>query len=144
MSIKDLLENESPLEIDKVLILNAKDFCLREDFRLATLDAVIALETVLYKYIREQGKKVGITNEDIERFIRDVGLTGNIKVVLKLLTKGLAQLDDDTLGCCKGAITTRNDIVHRGLIEVPPKETEIRIVCIEKMISYLKRLLQSD
>jgi hypothetical protein len=142
IQIRTLLKEDGKMDIDKILILNAKDAALKEDFRLATIEAVTALETVLYDFIRKRGEKLGISNDDIERFIKDVGLTGNVKVVLVMLTEELEQVDEETLSCCKGAITTRNDILHKGLMEVPSTDTEKRILGIEKMISYLKKLIK--
>jgi len=74
-------------------------------------------------------------------FVKTVGLTGNISVVLKLLTKDLEQIDDETIFVCKGAITCRNKILHKGLREVYSTDTETRIIKIEKMTDYLQRLI---
>jgi len=132
------------MDISKILLMNAKDAVLLEDFRLATLEAVTALETVLYRLIQERGEKIGISKEKLEDFIVKVGLTGNVEVVLKMLTEGLEQIDTDILELCKGAITTRNNILHEGLMDVPATETEKRILGIEKMILYLQKLLETS
>jgi len=60
-----------------------------------------------------------------------------------MLTKGLEQIDDETIATCKGAITTRNKILHEGLREVYSTDAEKRIAAIEKMLEYLGRLSQS-
>lgn len=139
--LKNILENESELSVDKILILNAKDACLQEDFRLAIIEAVTALEMVLYSFIRRQGNELKIPKENLKRFIIDVGLTGNILVVLKMLTKGFEQIDMDTLRKCKGAIKIRNKVLHEGFRNVTSTDTEERIIAIEKMIAYLNRLM---
>lgn len=141
--INALLKGESKQDISKILLMNAKDAVLMEDFRLATLEGVTALETVLSGFIRKRGEQTGISKEKLEDFIVKVGLTGNLEVVLRMLTEGLEQIDGDTLELCKGAITTRNNILHEGLMDVSPTETERRILSIEKMILYLQRLLES-
>jgi len=141
LELKNYLENEYTLDISNILLLNSKDACLQEDFRLATIEAVTALEIVLYRFFRKQSKKLGIPDERLNEFIVNVGLTGNINVVLKMLTKDMEQIDDETIPTCTGAITARNKILHEGLHEVIPNETEKRIISIEKMIAYLKRLI---
>ena len=81
------------------------------------------------------------TSEDeLENFIVKAGLTGNFRIVLKMLTEGLTQPDEEVIEWCSGAITTRNKILHKGVREVSPSETEYRIKNIEKMINYLTRI----
>jgi len=139
--LRNLLANESEINASQVFILNSKDACLQEDYRLATVESVTALEITLYKFIRSRGARVNISPQDIDRFIKDVGLTGSIDVVMRILTEGLEQIDNETLSKCKGAITVRNSILHEGLRDVPAIETEQRVVSIEKMIDYLNRTL---
>jgi len=141
--LTDLLRNGDDLEASRIFILNSKDACLQEDFRLATIESVTALEIVLYKFIRQQGKKLKIPKKQLNNFIKEVGLSGNIDIVLKMLTKGLEQIDGEVATTCKGAITTRNKILHEGLREVYSTDAENRIVAIEKMLEYLGRLIDS-
>jgi len=139
--LRNILESELKLDTSKIFLLNSKDACLQEDFRNAIIEAVTALETVLYRFIRIQGNKLGIPKKNLEQFIVSVGLTGNISVVLKMLTKGLEQIDAETVRKCKGAIKIRNKILHKGFMEVSSTDAEQRIIAIEKMIAYLKRLI---
>ena len=140
--ILDLLANEGELELSRILILNAKDAALTEDYRRATLEAVTALEVDLYRFIRERGKQLNIVDDKIENFIVKVGLTGSLELVLKMLTAGLEPPDEPSLNTCKGAITTRNDILHHGLMEGSASETEMRILGIESFLAYLKRVTE--
>jgi len=143
-NLNNILLKELELDASKFFLLNSKDACLQEDFRLAIIEAVTALEIVLYKFIRKRGKKLGIPSKILEMYIigpRGVGLTGNISVVLKELTKDLEQIDDTVVSKCKGAIKIRNKILHEGLRGVSSTDTEKRIIAIEKMIAYLKRLI---
>jgi hypothetical protein len=142
-NLKDLLNQETPLDSNSMLFLNAKDACLQENFRLAMIEAVAALEVVLYNFIRVQGAILRLSSEELNDFIVKVGLTGNITMVLKMLTKGLEQIDDSTLRECRGAIKIRNKILHEGFQDVASTDTEKRIVAIEKMIDYLKKITPS-
>lgn len=142
--LRNLLENELHLDPSRIFLLNSKDACLQEDYRLAIVEAVTALETVLYKFIRRQGEKLGIAKKDLEHFIVDVGLTGNISIVLKMLTKGLEQIDAEIVRKCKGAIKIRNKILHEGFMKVSSTDTEEKLVAVEKMIAYLNRFIAID
>lgn len=141
VELRRILEDGSSLDSSRVFLLNSKDACVQEDFRLAIIESVVALETVLYKFIRMQGEKLTISPEELDHFITEVGLTGNISVVLKMLTKDIEQIDEDTIRKCKGAIKIRNKILHEGLTEAFSTDIEERVMAIEKMVSYLKRLL---
>jgi hypothetical protein len=141
--IANILENELELDVSNIFLLNSKDACLQEDFRLAIVESVTALEIVLDRFIRKQSKNLGISDEKIESFIVDVGLKANFTVVLRMLTKDMEQNDDETVEKCTGAITIRNHILHEGLTEVTASDAEERIISIEKMIAYLKRLIAS-
>lgn len=138
--LKDILRNESKLDAGKIFLLNSKDACLQEDFRLAILEAVTALEMVLYRFISKRGEQLGISRDDLENHIINVGLTGNISVVLRMLAEGLEQPATETLRMCKGTIKIRNKILHEGLRDVSSTNTEKRIIAVEKMIEYLNRL----
>lgn len=139
--IKKILVDEEEVDASKIFLLNAKDACLQEDFRLAIIEGVTALEIVLYKFIRMQGENLEISEKELEDFIVKVGLTGNISIVMKMLTKGLEQADGKIMEKCKGAIKIRNNILHEGFREVSSTDTEERIMAIESMIEYLKRLI---
>lgn len=138
--LNDILSNELPLKTSRIFLLNSKDACLQEDFRLAIVEAVTALEIALYRFIRIRGEKLKIPKEDLDNSIKNVGLTGNIIVILRMLTENLEQIDEAIVEECRLGIRVRNKILHEGLREVPSTETENRIVTIEKMVDYLNRL----
>lgn len=139
--LNSILKNELEIDSSKIFILNAKDSCLQEDFRLAVIETVAALEVVLYKFIRLQGHKLQIQNDELKGFIADVGLTGNISVVLRMLTGGLEQIDEETIRKCRGIIKIRNKILHEGLRDIGSTDTEERLVAVERMIAYLEKLI---
>jgi hypothetical protein len=139
-SFREILKNADPLALDSLFLANAKEACLEEDFRMATVEAVTALEVVLYDFIQKRGHELKIPEKDLKDFIVKVGLTGNIRIVLRMLTEGREQSDEEEIGWCSGAITTRNKILHEGLRVLSPSETESRIENIERMIAYLRRI----
>lgn len=137
--MRSILKNDIPIPLEQIFLANAKDACLEEDFQTATLEGVTALETALYRFIRSRGEQLGISSKDLEGFIVKMGLTGNFKIVLKMLTKGFEQPDEEVMRRCSEAIMTRNKILHERLRAISPSETEQRIQDIENMITYLTR-----
>lgn len=137
----DSLKKEIEVDLSKILLLNSKDACLQEDFRLAIIEAVAALEIVLYRFIKYQGNKLEISVKLTNSFIKDAGLTGNISEVLKMLTSGFEQIDSEIIQDCKGAIKIRNKIIHQGFRDVHSTDTEKRVISIGQMIDYLDGLI---
>lgn len=138
--LNSFLYSETVLDSASMLLLNAKEACLEENHRLATIEAVAGLEVVLSNFIKVRGKELKLPNKALKDFMIKVGLTGNLTLVLKMLTAGVEQVDDGILNECTGVITVRNEIMHEGLLEVEATVTEKRILAIEKMIDYLKRI----
>ena len=94
-------------------------------------------------FIHAQGSKTDLEKSELNNFIRSFGLYLNPKVTLKLLTIGLEQVDNIVLECCQKVIEKRNGIMHKGLLDVDPTETEQGVLAVEKMISYLRKMLQN-
>ena len=141
INLKDFeksLINDQEMFLPDVFLLNAKDALFKEDTRRATLEGVIALELVLSEFILKRGMEKGIGEADLKGVLKEIGLTGNLKVSLKFILKDTEIIDDDLLSICKSAITVRNKIVHEGLREILFNDTEERILAIETFINKLK------
>jgi len=138
------LKNEIELDPIKLFIMNAKNACLHEDFKNAIIQSVIALEIVLYQFIKFQGEKMKIPAKTLSSSIKEIGLTGNIFAILKILTVDHKQIDPEIIRDCKGAIKIRNKILHQGLRDIHSTDTEKRIISIEHLISYLKELISKN
>ena len=135
------LKNESELDPSKILLMNSKDACLQEDFKHAIIQSVIALEIVLYQFIKYQGEKLKIPTKTLNSSIKEIGLTGNILPLLRMLTVGQEQIDNEIIRDCKGAIKIRNKIIHQGFRDIHSTDTENRIIAIEYMIKYLQKFI---
>jgi 3-methyladenine DNA glycosylase/8-oxoguanine DNA glycosylase len=117
---------------------------LDEDYPLATVVAIIALEVALYNFAIDRGEQKGISRDNVEEIVKKVGLSLTLDAFLKLLLRdGEPEPDVSNVRECSGAITIRNKVVHRGLRVVLPAETQNRIVAIEKMISDLRSRLSN-
>lgn len=140
--LRDFLKSGKQIEIQERLLCNSKNHLATEEHPLALIEAVSALDIVLSAFIRKEGNNAGIGKKAVERFIRDVGVSGQVKVVLKLLTKAEKQLPDEIYSDCEGAITLRNKVVHEGLLKLDPTDIKRRLVSVEKMIRYVQAILQ--
>jgi len=138
--LRDFLKQGSQIEIQELLLCNAKNHLLSEEYPLAIIEAVSALEIVLSDFIRTESKIAGISKGSAKRFIHDIGVSGEVKVVLKLLTKNETQLDDTTYSDCEGAITLRNNVVHKGLLDLDSVDVKRKVVSIEKMLRYVQTI----
>ena len=127
------------MPLEQTFLAHAKDSSIEEDFRMAILKGVTALEMVLYRFIRSRGEQLGRLKEELDDSVVKVGQTGNVKKVLKMLTNGFEQPDEKVVRWCSSGILIRNKILHEGLRDITPSETEQIIQSVEKMIVYLTR-----
>src|SRR6266404_7815755 len=124
----------------EMFLSDAKREVYYNNYIHALLNAVVALEIKVSEIIRTISAKRKIEKESVDQFIKDVGITGNIKTTLKLLTPETIKLpSDDVFEHCKGAITIRNKIMHVGRIDVPNTINDF-INNIEVMIKFCDQL----
>ena len=139
-SVSSMLENairngyEIPLW--RELILNAEHYCYIDDFRMAILESVTALELVISKFISGELFAAGVKEKEIKEFIKETGVAKGLNVVVRLLV-GKSGMPDDLLEKCKGTITKRNKIVHEGRKETNYQSTKDSIVAIYQLIQLL-------
>lgn len=140
-SVEEFFAKNEPLALWAELLLNAQQYLYQGDFRHSILEAVIALEIVLSDFIRKGCAAKGISTGEAEKFINDVGLTGNIQVSLKLLLDPSVVVEEEIVKKCKAGITIRNKIVHEGRKTVSSREAEETIVNAKKLIDILLPLV---
>lgn len=122
------------------LLLNSEYYIFIGDYRMAVLETVIALELVLSEFIRRKGREKNIPEKDIDEFIKNVGLTGNIKTTIKLLIDSLPE--EKVLTACTSGITIRNSIVHKGREEVNFGEAKESLEAVKKIIEFLSVVIK--
>lgn len=137
---RDFLKTGKQIEIQEQLLCSAKNRLSTEAYPLALIEAVSALDVILSAFIRKAGSTAGIGKEAIGKFIHDVGVSGRVKVVLKLLTKGEEQLADEIYSESEGAITLRNKVIHEGFLNLDPTDVKRKVISIEKMIRYVEAI----
>lgn len=120
------------------LLLNAEQYLYQGERRHSVLESVIALELVLSEFLSKACAAKGISTAEADKYITDIGLTGNIKVTLRLVLDPAITLDDEVLEKCKAAITIRNAVVHKGRKEVSEIEAESTLTNIRKLIELVR------
>lgn len=119
------------------LMQNAERYCYQADFRHSILESVIALELIVSQFIREKCAKLGIGKKEVDTYMHDVGITGNIKVTLKMLLQGETLPAERVMEKCKGSIGIRNKIVHEGRKNINATEAKEAIQFGKQMIEFL-------
>lgn len=129
------------ISLPDFFISDAKRFLYHYDTLRSLLSATTALEIKLSDTIMKLGIKKGIPESALKNYIHDVGLTGNIKVTIKLIIPDAFTLpEDNVFDECKGAITIRNDIIHEGRRDVIMNDVKNFIPQIEKMIHFCETI----
>lgn len=136
---KDLLESFIP-PLWEELLINAKQYLYETEYRHSILESVIALELVVSDYIRSKFRESGTLDRQADALIKDIGLTGNLKVLLPFMTHNQEKPSNALLSRCTGSITVRNSIVHKGLGNVSSKQAEDALDSCTALISFIKSL----
>lgn len=138
--VQTLLSDGAPLF--KVFLAEARKELYHFNLLHAHLNAVIALEIRVSETIRRIGEIKGIETSSISQFIKDVGLTGNIKTTLKLISPdSTVYPQDEVFERCKSAITFRNKIMHEGKRDLSLGEVEKSLENIEIMVDFCGEVL---
>ena len=135
--LETYLKKKEEIPLWEELVLNAEQYLYQADYRHSVLESVIALEIVISNSVLKKCEEKGVSNNEAEKFIKDIGLTGNIKVTLKLLFGDEVLPPDDILEKCKGGITVRNNIVHKGKKIVTEMEATEILKNNKKLIQFL-------
>src|SRR5262249_22809652 len=105
-------ENEPPSPAQE-FVVNALEHVTLGNFRYAILEAVIALEIVLARYLRLALERRDLPKEAIDDFLSpQLALRDRVSVLLNL-TLGRDALQDYDFGKILTVIRWRNHIVHR-------------------------------
>ena len=122
------------------VLLQAESFFDQENFRMAVVEAVIALEIVVSSIVSKVATEKGISEGDTQSFLEKIGLTDTLKMVLKLVIPESLPSEEAISGC-KGAITIRNSIIHRERLVVSQREAQDALAAIKGFISHVQPLM---
>ena len=119
------------------LFSNAEQYIYQLSYRHSILESVIALELVISKFILQKCSAKGIEGTDAKNYVKNVGLTGSIKVTLRLLLDDIPLPEDTVFEKCKAGITIRNDIVHRGRKDISEIEASDTLKYSRELVNFL-------
>ena len=87
------------------LFSNAEQYIYQLSYRHSILESVIALELVISKFILQKCSAKGIEGTDAKNYVKNVGLTGSIKVTLRLLLDDIPLPEDTVFEKCKAELS---------------------------------------
>jgi len=132
--IKELLDNNYKPDLSIVFFRNAQLYLRKNDFRLAIVEACIALERAISKFIPSF-----ITTEIREEYrsaLQGDSLSKKVEILLPLLVDGLS-VYDKTIETCKDAVNLRNQVIHRSRVKLTEKEIRDSLKAIKSILDKL-------
>lgn len=137
----DLYKENKEIEIEKIFIGYSKTYLRLSSYSLAIINAVIALEIVVPKYIDSYLLGCRVTKEAIQDFDTKFGLSVRVKAILKTIISKERHGIIDEAG---SLIKYRNKIMHQGIKNSELQdyhEIERLVVSAEKLIELLENNL---
>lgn len=130
-----LLDESFDIPFYEELLINAKYFKFVGDYRMAIIEAVIALESYLTQFLKSRWIKKGLTENVIEGKFRNLGLSLLLQTELKLETNN--SIDSHLISDVSGINTLRNKIIHEGFKNILVSDAEKAIENISRLIKEL-------
>ncbi len=145
--VKRALEERIEVPFFENILLNAHHYHLTGEYRMSVLEAVIALEIIVYQFIREFAPKSGKSQKQIDGWIegrgRESGLRYCVETVLNMLLPFDVRVSSDLISRCGNTVTLRNKVVHRGKKDVTEVEATSAITFSLEIIRHLNRFISS-
>ncbi len=132
--------------LSEVLIATAFGLCDPElgNPRLALIESVIALEIEVKKLMQAALKKYRISNNAIDRIVRETALADLVSVwIRREIWKGDEAEVSDLYEKCARAIHERNELVHRERRKISNERAREYINAISKLVEKARQIRQS-
>lgn len=147
LEIYKMSKNNEAAPLDSLLLLDAKIFLEKGDYRRVIVECVIAVEPLIEGFLDAKLKEAGISSDYRDDFFKAVTLSPQVKGLLKLFIQK-EELDHQLINDLAKTIKLRNDIVHESfklkdgitqkLIDVSMEDGEKAINCTEKIVSFIR------
>lgn len=132
--IKEYLESDQVRPIYEEFVANAKYFLYKENYRMAIVEVIMALESVLPNFLSKEYGLLGLSNNAIEVKMKKLDLHDMLSFELLLICPAVDRaLVDDV----KGSNTIRNKITHQGFKDVSKSDAIKAIEKVSELINYL-------
>jgi hypothetical protein len=145
--VQSFVETGNRANLLYTLLANSQKHLDEMDGRLALIEAVAALESVIQRSlvtaIFRQTNPPKIERKDIDRLIEKAGLRAAATVVLKCMADEVGFAGNDIDQAIK-AIGYRNEIIHHGKLSVKIEEAASCIAAVAKISKLIEKLAQKD
>ncbi len=115
LEFKELIEQDYRCDLSRVFYRNAESHLRNGDLRLAIVEACIALERAISKYMPDFIPKN--CNEKYLSTLRGESLTDKVKLLLPLI-KDENLIFDITVDNCVRAVDFRNKVIHKSYVKL--------------------------
>lgn len=141
-AVQALLGEPIPLHV--LFLADARRDHYYENPVPAAVHAVIALELALAACTRAIGASKGLEPDAMDSLLFDVGVSGNLKTLIPLLRpEAVTSPSEEVFQACKGAITVRNAIVHKGRRDLGGFDIGRALSAVETMHGFLDECVRS-
>lgn len=143
--IRRMLENNESTPFEDMLLLDAKMFIKKGDYKRALVECVVAVEPLIEKFVGSKLKEAGVSDKYRDDFFKNVTLAPQIKGLLKLFIQE-NELDYQVIEDLIKTNKLRNNIIHEQdrYINISKEDAEKAINCTEVIIFFIKSKLKKD
>ena len=104
---------------------------------MAVVELAIALEAGVGRYLRDFFLQQGISDENFEELMREVGMYRALRTLLPVACP--ATLPGDSVASCRGMLTIRNKVMHQARTEIEEIEVEKFSEAVEAVLDHLDK-----
>jgi hypothetical protein len=129
--IETLINENYRSDLSLVCLSNAFSLYLEKNYRLALIEAVIALERALFKHLGQfipENARV-----DAQPYLNGDSVTDAVNNLLPLVSERLA-IDQASITMCSEAVNFRNQIIHQTRFRVDPNLVRQYLNCIRIIV----------
>ena len=130
--IQGLIINKYKSDLSFVCISNSKEYFWNGNFRMALIEAVIALERALYNNLENYLDENDLVN--CKHYFNNNSLTDIVKNVLPL-AKDKLNISDNLIKVCLNAVNDRHLIVHKTCVNLNREKVKNYISTIDQIIT---------
>jgi hypothetical protein len=109
----------------------------QQNHREAVLEAIIALEMALSKFVRIKWGERGVSNSALKKADRDITLSMMTNIELMALSDPERKPPSELIGRLNQARKLRNEIVHQGKINVLETEASVCLKSVKEALLFL-------
>lgn len=138
LSEKMKLHLQADLTPASMFLSNARQLLKFGNNKYAYLEAFLAIETSVEKFLSERKKKLGISDQNLSDFSRETGIGYQINIEIPLVLGEIDQEHMAIINTLNKIRKIRNNIVHRGY-QVSDEDVDFAINVVQYYVVYLRQ-----